>query len=147
MVVLHEHSRSPDLPGWKATPPARPEWQVGREELEDRAGETAGREQMEKIFSGEGTSIDVPEDEALEREYLLGFWSGVSEAIREYLKKAEGLSIDMIRSWDSVTQRIESTIRQANRPGENAMVNMEEVRNDINELAGAAEEKPMRLAA
>ncbi|MBI5222134.1 MAG: hypothetical protein HY980_01400 [Candidatus Magasanikbacteria bacterium] len=102
---------------------------------------------MEKIFSGEGTSIDVPEDEALEREYLLGFWSGVSEAIREYLKKAEGLSIDMIRSWDSVTQRIESTIRQANRPGENAMVNMEEVRNDINELAGAAEEKPMRLAA
>lgn len=112
-------------------------------------GMEAGRQEMENVLNGE-IMVGVPIDPALEgspleREYLVGFWTGVSERIGDLLK-AGGMSEAQVRGWESVMQTIEGRVRDVR--GDSAKIDMGDVQDEINRLMSEAQDADtMKLAA
>lgn len=113
-------------------------------------GREAGRKEMEQVLRGEimaGVPID-PEIEGgpLERQYLMGFWSSVSERIKDLLRSNRDMPERQVSGWTNVVQSIEGRIRDVR--GDTAKIDMGDVQDEINRLMGEAQEADtMRLAA
>ncbi|OGH71151.1 MAG: hypothetical protein A2921_01695 [Candidatus Magasanikbacteria bacterium RIFCSPLOWO2_01_FULL_43_20b] len=119
-------------------------------------GEKTGwRQTHEVLFDGEIFAgvpmIDMPKDPALERHYLLGFWGGAAEQIKDHVTLTRGLSEEQREGWKNVAQMIDGRMREAlsaMEKGDTAKIDMGDVQDKINELSKAAqEEDTVRLAA
>jgi len=119
-------------------------------------GEQTGWQQMrEVLFEGEIFAgvpiIDIPKDPALERQYLLGFWGGVLEQIKNHVKLTHGLSEQQRGRWDGVAQMIDGRMREAMsalEKGDTAKIDMIDIQDKINEVLRAAQDEDIvRLAA